>query len=104
MSLRVIFLAAGRGDRLRPLTDERPKALLEIGGVPLLVRAVREFAARGLTRFTIVDGYLGEMLRASLLKRFPEEWFHFVRNEEWASTNNAASLRLARTENPEPVL
>lgn len=104
MSLRVVFLAAGRGDRLRPLTDERPKALLEVGGVPLLVRAVRELAARGLTRFTIVDGYLGEMVRASLLDHFPKEWFRFVRNEEWARTNNAASLRLARTESPEPIL
>jgi len=104
MSLRVVLLAAGRGERLRPLTDARPKALLDVGGVPLLVRAVRELAARGLTRFTIVDGYLGEMLRAALLEHFPEAWFRFVRNEEWARTNNAVSLQLARTEDPEPIL
>jgi choline kinase len=36
------------------------------------------------------------MVRAALLERFPAAWFRFVRNEAWASTNNAYSLHLAR--------
>jgi choline kinase len=96
-----VLLAAGRGARLRPLTDSRPKALLDVAGSPLVVRAVGQLAHRGLTRFTIVDGYRGDMVRAALLDRYPREWFRFVRNEAWETTNNAYSLHLARDEGGE---
>lgn len=99
-----MLLAAGRGERLRPLTDTRPKCLLEVGGEPLIVRAVDLLGERGITRFTIVDGWLGEQVRAALTARFPADWFRFVRNAAWAATNNAYSLWLARYEKPEPLL
>ncbi len=72
--------------------------------MPLLARTVDLLAERGLTRFTVVDGYRGEMIRAVLRGRFPETWFRFVRNEEWETTNNAYSLLLARYAEPEPML
>lgn len=99
-----MLLAAGRGERLRPLTDVRPKCLLEVGGEPLIVRAVDLLGERGLTRFTVVDGWLGDQVRSALTARFPAEWFRFVRNAAWAETNNAYSLWLARYEKPEPLL
>jgi choline kinase len=99
-----VLLAAGRGERLRPLTDDCPKCLLEVGGAPLIVRAVELLAEREMTRFTIVDGYLGDLVRQALTARFPEEWFRFVRNAAWADTNNAYSLWLARFTKPEPML
>ncbi len=95
---------AGRGERLRPLTDARPKCLLEVGGEPLIVRAVDLLGERGCTRFTVVDGWLGDQVREALTARFPAEWFRFVRNAAWAETNNAYSLWLARYEKPEPLL
>jgi len=101
---RVVLLAAGCGSRLRPLTDDRPKCLLEVGGEPIIVRAVRLLAARGLTAITVVDGFAGQRLRAALLARFPTAWFRFVRNESWADTNNAWSLRLAGAPAAEPLL
>jgi choline kinase len=97
-------LAAGRGSRLRPLTDDRPKCLLEVGGEPIIARIVRILAEQDLTSFTIVDGFAGDRLRAALRARFPAAWFHFVRNEAWADTNNAWSLRLARASASEPLL
>lgn len=99
-----MLLAAGRGERLRPLTDATPKCLLEVGGEPLIVRAVELLGERGLTRFTVVDGWLGDRVRDALTARFPAEWFRFVRNAAWAATNNAYSLWLARYEKPEPLL
>jgi choline kinase len=104
MSIRVVLLLAGRGERLRPLTDARPKCLVELGGAPLLMRAIDLLAERGLTRFTVVDGYRGEMIRGALRERYSENWFRFVRNEEWETTNNAYSLLLARFAEPEPML
>lgn len=101
---RVVLLAAGRGERLRPATDARPKALLEIDGIPLIVRMVRQLAARGLTRITVVEGYRGDMLRSTLCARFPDEWFRFVHNEDWSTTNNAYSLHLAHHDDPDPML
>lgn len=74
-----------------------------MGGSPLLVRAVGQLAERGFTTFTIVDGYRGEMVRSALLDRYPREWFRFMRNEAWDSTNNAYSLHLARVEEGEAM-
>lgn len=66
-----------------------------MAGTPLLTRVVTQLAERGLRRFTIVDGYRGEMVRDALTTAFPAEWFHFVRNSEWDTTGNAYSLHLA---------
>jgi len=59
------------------------------------VRAVELLAEREMTRFTIVDGYLGDLVRQALTARFPEEWFRFVRNAAWADTTQRL-LPLAR--------
>jgi len=74
-----------------------------VAGSPLIVRAVGQLADRGLTRFTVVDGYRGDMVRAALLDRYPAAWFRFVRNDDWESTNNAYSLQLARYAEEEPM-
>ena len=56
MVLQVLLLAAGQATRLRPLTDDRPKCLLEVGGRPIVSRAVAQLLSRGLRQITIVDG------------------------------------------------
>lgn len=93
--MEVLILAAGRALRLRPLTDDRPKCLLEVGGRPIISRAVDLLVARGLERITIVDGYRGDMIRAALATEFPKVAFRFIRNADYAATNNAWSLHLA---------
>ena len=55
--MRVIILAAGQGKRLLPLTAEVPKALLDIGGKPLIERQIEAFAACGVKDFVVVTGY-----------------------------------------------
>ena len=55
-----MILAAGRGERLRPVTDTTPKSLVEVGGVSLLERHLRALADSGVTTVVINLGWLGE--------------------------------------------
>jgi len=102
--VEVLILAAGRATRLRPLTDDRPKCLLEVGGRTIISRAVDLLLARGLERITIVDGYRGDMIRAALTAEFPQAAFRFIRNADHATTNNAWSLHLAADLPPGPLM
>jgi N-acetyl-alpha-D-muramate 1-phosphate uridylyltransferase len=63
---RAIVLAAGRGERLRPLTDTTPKALLEVGGRPLVVHAIERLRAAGIRDLVINLGWLGGAIRELL--------------------------------------
>ena len=56
----VMILAAGRGERMRPLTDEIPKALVEINGESLLERHLSAMAGAGVSTVVINLGWLGE--------------------------------------------
>ena len=57
-----LILAAGRGERLRPLTDTTPKPLLRVGDATLIGRHLRALAAPGVVRVVINLGWLGERI------------------------------------------
>ena len=57
-----VIMAGGRGERLRPLTDEKPKPLLEIGGKAVLERVVDQLAEQGISKFVFSVNYLGSMI------------------------------------------
>ncbi|WP_321816221.1 MULTISPECIES: N-acetylmuramate alpha-1-phosphate uridylyltransferase MurU [unclassified Paraburkholderia] len=61
-----MIFAAGRGERMRPLTDTCPKPLLEAGGKPLIVWQIERLAAAGYTRIVINHAWLGELIEARL--------------------------------------
>lgn len=61
-----MLLAAGRGERMRPLTDHTPKPLLEAGGKPLIVWHIENLARAGLTQLVINHAHLGEQLVGKL--------------------------------------
>jgi len=61
-----MILAAGRGERLRPLTDRCPKPLIEVGGKPLITRHIENLAAAGVTALVINLGWLGDRIRGHL--------------------------------------
>jgi NDP-sugar pyrophosphorylase family protein len=58
----VLLQAGGQGTRLRPYTDQVPKPMLQVGGVPILERLLRHFVALGFREFVIVVGRMGETI------------------------------------------
>ena len=59
-----MLLAAGRGERMRPLTDAMPKPLLQVQGVPLLQHHLQALAAAGVSRAVVNTGWLGAQIPA----------------------------------------
>jgi MurNAc alpha-1-phosphate uridylyltransferase len=64
--MKAMILAAGRGERMRPLTDHTPKPLLPAGGKPLIVHHIERLAAAGLTDLVINHAHLGAQIEAAL--------------------------------------
>jgi len=64
--VRAMILAAGRGERMRPLTLVRPKPLLEAGGAPLIVHHLRALASAGFEDVVVNLSWLGYQIRATL--------------------------------------
>ena len=60
-----MVLAAGRGERMRPLTDHTPKPLLPVQGKPLMQYSMEQLAAAGVQRFVINTGWLGQQVAAA---------------------------------------
>jgi glucose-1-phosphate cytidylyltransferase len=67
----VVILCGGRGTRLRERTESVPKALVEIGGRPILWHVIQIYAAQGFERFLLATGYMGEAVA------------EFVAGERW---------------------
>lgn len=64
--MKAMILAAGRGERMRPLTDHLPKPLLEVGGKPLIVWHIERLVAAGITGLVINHAHLGHKLVEAL--------------------------------------
>jgi phosphoenolpyruvate phosphomutase len=87
-STRAIILAASRGNELGEITAKIPKAMVPVGGRPLLHKLVAQFRAAGIRAITVVRGYAAEKVHA------PE--VEFVENEDFEGTGELPSLNKAR--------
>jgi glucose-1-phosphate cytidylyltransferase len=69
----VVILCGGRGTRLRERTESVPKALVEIGGRPILWHVIQIYAAQGFERFLLATGYMGEAVEEfAAAERWPQ--------------------------------
>jgi choline kinase len=87
--VKAIILAAGRGSRMKSLTDERPKCLVELRGKPLLEWQLESLRAAGISDIAVVTGYKRELLAERGLSEF--------HNPRWAETNMVSSLACAES-------
>lgn len=81
---RAVILAAGEGRRLRPLTDDRPKCLVELAGKSLLDRQVATLTCAGVIDVTVVVGYRADAVVA--------RGYRTVVNQDYAVSNMVQSL------------
>ncbi len=92
--MKAIILCAGKGGRLRPLTDDRPKCLLAFGTRTILDVALEHLGSAGISDVVLVVGYHEDLVRRLYAGR-PGVNISFVSNGDYAATNTAVSLRLA---------
>lgn len=64
--MKAMILAAGRGERMKPLTDKTPKPLLSVAGKPLIVYHIERLAAAGISELVINTAWLGEQIEQAL--------------------------------------
>jgi choline kinase len=94
--MRAVILAAGIGSRIRPLTDNKHKSLLEVAGKPILLRMVDNIKACGINEIVVITGYREDEVKEFLTSKYPDLKFTFKRNEKYLETNTGYSLLLTR--------
>jgi choline kinase len=94
---RAILIAAGRGKRLGPHTEEIPKCMVQVGSRPILGWVWDAFHAAGIEELVVIRGYRGDVLEQFVrgLEPAPKA-IHFVDNTEWETNNILLSLAYAR--------
>ncbi|MCM1237175.1 MAG: sugar phosphate nucleotidyltransferase [Ruminococcus flavefaciens] len=90
---RAIIMAAGTGERLRPVTLRVPKPLIEVNGVRMIDTIIHGLRANGISEIHVVVGYLKEQF-ADLREKYPE--VSLIENPYYGICNNIASLYVAR--------
>ena len=94
--MQAILLCAGFGKRLRPLTDELPKALVPVKGAPLLMNALDCLARSGaISEAIIVVGHRKQQIMAAVGGEYKGMRVTYVENPRYEETNNVYSLALA---------
>lgn len=92
-----LIMAAGRGSRLGAATDERPKGLVDLGGVSPLELQIDLLRSRGVRRLVVVTGYRRDMVEHVVRARVPGGTpVEFVWNPFWPVTNVLGSVWMAR--------
>ena len=94
--MQAIILAAGMGRRLKELTKDQTKCMVEVNHVSLIERLLGQLDGLELSRIVMVVGYQAEKLKDFVGRLEVDTPIVFVENKDYASTNNIYSLYLAR--------
>ena len=95
--MQAIILAAGMGKRLKELTQDRTKCMVQVNGVALIDRMLHQIERRHLSRIVIVVGYEGEKLMEYIDTLGIRTPIVYVHNPIYDKTNNIYSLAWPRT-------
>ncbi|MBE5943288.1 MAG: phosphocholine cytidylyltransferase family protein [Lachnospiraceae bacterium] len=90
---RAIIMAAGKGDRMRPLTNEVPKPMVKVNGTRMIDTVIKGLLNNKITEIYVVVGYMKEKFY-ELRETYPE--IQFIENPYFDVCNNISSLYVAR--------
>lgn len=94
--MKAIILAAGIGNRLKPITDEKCKTLVQVNGIPMIGYILQSLSIPQISEIIICYGYKAEQLKEYINSNFPNLEIKFIENKEYLITNNMYSLFLAK--------
>lgn len=95
---KAVLLCAGRGKRMGSLTNDKPKPLVEVNGVPILENAVQKLIQANYKSLVIVIGYQAKQIIDTLKPYEDQIQITYIHNDKWDITNNIYSLWLAKEE------
>lgn len=104
--MKAIILAAGRGERMRPLSDTVPKPLLQVGGKPLIVWQIERLVKAGFNEIVINHAHLGKMIEETLGngKQFDCEIQYSAEKEALETAGGIANALSLLGDRPFPVV
>lgn len=91
-----VILAAGRGSRLKELSLEQPKPMIQVNEVTIISNLIRTLIHSGIRHIVVIIGYKAERLREHLAPFSDQVQLTFVENKDYETTNNIYSLWLAK--------
>lgn len=94
--MQAIILAAGLSKRLRPLTDNTPKCLLEVGGKTILQMTIDNILKNGISEFVMVTGYRENMIKDFISAQYRGLNIKYITNSDYENNNNSYSLWMTK--------
>ncbi len=94
--MKALILAAGIGSRLKTHTVNKPKALVEVQGKPLLAYQLEALAKNDINEIVIVIGYLGDKIKTYVAQNFSDLNITFIENNDSSNNGSAYSVSLAK--------
>ena len=88
--MKAVLLAAGLGTRLRPITNNVPKCMVAVNGIPIIEKQIKNLVENGVMDINVVAGYKREVLKEFLNKNYP--FVNVIENDIYDTTNNMYSL------------
>lgn len=96
--MKAVILIAGMGVRLKPLTENIPKCLIEVNGKPILLNMLEQLDGVDVEEAILVIGYLGDKVKRMAGNKFGSMRIRYVRNDIYDKTNTSYSLWVALKE------
>ena len=96
--MQAVILAAGMGKRLKELTKDKTKCMVEVAGESLIERLLRQLDNKNLNKIIVVVGYRAEDLKRNINDLNIKTKIEYIENPIYDQTNNIYSFWLAREE------